>query len=323
MIMKKLLKKSLKSSLICGIVLLSVLNKPVYACLSCGCESSGSSSDLGSLGAASGIFSKGKKFLVQFGTGLRHINGSFNENGIWNSKPSDSSIYSLQNTLGLMYYPTKELSVGLQMPLISNFLSGASWGTFGSISPTDLSNTLTGSAIGDMSLQGSYKFYDNNEWNLASAVWLRGGLPTGFISGGAESMTGNGIYSLSGGAFLIKKISNFEVLANIGYQVPLAKASQNTGYFSIGNAFLYQFQSNYQVTPEFKTGLGISGIIGNWLLNNNNQTMGTSKIRLNASGQYDLSMFNGIGINIGYDPQILGSNSMTDTSVNLVFYQYL
>lgn len=302
----------------------ALYNQSVYACLSCGCESSGSSSDLGSLGAASGIFSKGKKFLVQFGSGLRSINGTFNEYGIWNPKPVDSNIYSMQNTLGLMYYPTNELSLGIQLPFISNFLTGASWGSFGSISPTDTTNTLSGSSIGDINLQASYKFYDNNKLDLASALWIRSGLPTGIVNSVPESMTGNGIYSISSGAFLIKKLNSFEFLANIGYQLPIAKASQNTGYFSVDNAFLYQLQTNYQITPEFKTGIGINGIIANWLLNKTgNEKINTSKIRLNISGQYDLSFFNGIGLNIGYDPHILGANSMTDTSINIVFYQYI
>jgi hypothetical protein len=313
----------MKKLLISCLVLLSILDKPVFACLSCGCESSGSSSDLSSLGAGSGIFSKGKSFLVQFGSSLKNINGSFNENGVWNNKPSDSSILSLQNTLGLMYFPTKELSFGLQIPLISNFLSGASWGAFGSISPTDITNTLVGTSIGDLNLQGTYKFYENNEFDLASVIWIRTGLPTGAINVNSENMTGNGIFSLSGGAFAIKKLYNFEFLANVGYQLPLAKIAQNTGYFSVGNAFLYQLQTNYQIKPELKVGLGINGILGNWLLTNNEQNMSTGKIRLNLSAQYDLTMFNGIGLNIGYDPQILGKNSMTDSSLNVVFYQYL
>ncbi len=313
----------MKKLLVFGLIFLGLLNNPVYACLSCGCSSSGSSSDLGSLGAASSIFSKGKMFLFQLGSGLRSINGTFNEIGNWNPSPTDSGLYSLQNTLGLMYFPTTEISLGIQLPLVSNFLSKATWGSFGSIAPTDLPNTSIGTGLGDINLQATYKFYDDDSSNFASAIWGKGSIPTGSNNGKPENMTGSGVTSIAAGIFGIKKLGKFEILANIGYQQPLGKSPNNTKSFSVGNAFLYQLQGSYQINPDFKAGLGLSGIIGKWLFTNSDTSMTTSKIGFLVNAQYDLTPYNGIGLSIGYDPKFLGTNAMTDNSLNIVFYQFL
>jgi hypothetical protein len=311
-------KLKMKKKLIYILLFITFTGQPAMACLSCGCESSGSSADLGAIGAASGIFSKGKKFILQVGSGLRIVNGSFNEQGHWFPTPVNSSLLSMQNTLGLMYFPLPEISLGLQFPLVSNFLSGAAWGAFGSIAPTELGGTSSGTAVGDLSFQGTYKFYENNEFNFASAVWARASLPTGQMNGKPEFLTGSGITSLTGGIFALKKYGSLELLVNAGYQQPLSRPAESS--FSVGNAFLYQLQANYQFTPEFKGGLGINGLLGNWLLAVNNKSMSTSKLKLTANAQYDLTLFNGLGLSIGYD--LSGANAITDTTLNLVFYQY-
>lgn len=291
--------------------------KPAFACLSCGCGTSGSSSDLGSIGGASAIFAKDKKFLLQIGSSYRDINGSFNELGKWYDKPSESMLSSLQSTLGLMYFPVRNFSIGVQLPLMVNFLSKAAYGSFGSIAPTDL-NFTSGASLGDISTQLTYKVYEEN--NFALIPWFKADLPTGQSVGNPENLSGSGVLRLNGGVLGIKTIDKFEFLLNLGYQHPFGvPVSFNTNFYP-GNALIGQVNGNYQIFGNLKAGLGISGFAGKLLYSNN--SMPTFKIKFTASLQHDLSMYHGIGISAGYEPRFLGANTTTDTNLNIVFYQF-
>lgn len=308
------------------IVILSALSSTfiplndAQACLSCGCGTSGALSDMGAMGGLSGIFSKNKSFLFQLGSSFRNINGSFNELGDWNSVPLDSHIFSLQHTASLMYFPDKNLSLGAQLPIVTNVLNQASWGNFGSISPTDIGSRAA-TSLGDISLQATYKAWEIND--LALGAWLRTDFPTGRISGPSESLSGSGVLKASGGVFSIKKINKFEILANIGYQQPLALSENYISPFYAGNALLYQVQANYPLNMNLRLGGGVSGYIGNWASQNNKSSGISTKFKLLLSAQYDVTMYDGIGLGIAYDPRFGGLNSSTDTSLNLVFYHYL
>ena len=293
------------------------LEKPSEACLSCGCGSSSSSSDLGANGGASSIFAKDKLFLLQLGSSYRDTNGSFNELGTWNKKPTDSNLSSLQNTFSLMYFPIKNLSLGLQIPVLANFMNKASFGSFGSIAPTDLSFTY-GISLGDISTQVAYKVFEANDFALIP--WIKVDLPTGDSSGKPENISGSGVFKLNGGLLGIKTYNKFEFIFNLGYQQPLGIPVNANSNFYPGNALMAQFNSNYQFNEKIKAGLGINGFVGKLLYSNS--SIPTSKIKLTASGQYDFTMYNGVGISTGYDPQFLGANTTTDINLNLVFYQF-
>lgn len=258
--------------------------------------------------------------MFQFGNSIKNTNGSFNELGNWNPTPLDSSIYTMQNTMSMMYFPTSEISLGFQLPFVANALSKATWGSFGSIAPTALTQSVLGTSLGDISFQGTYKIYDNNTNNFASSIWSKIDLPTGQATGRAENLSGSGVSKITGGLFAIKRLEKFEFIGNIGYQKPLGNLSYNT--FSVGNAFMYQGQTNYQVNHIFKFGLGFIGVVGEWLYNKNNNAILTNKIKLVASSQYDFSFYEGISLALSYDPQLFGRNTTTDTALNIVFYQY-
>ena len=294
-----------------------IFTQPSFACLSCGCGTSSSSSDLSSVGGASSIFSKDKSFLLQIGSSYKNINGSFNELSLWNKKPVDSDLTSIQNTFSLMYFPIKDFSISIQTPMLMNFFSKATFGTFGSINPTDL-DFVQGISFGDTSTQLTYKAYESN--NFAIVPWLKLDIPTGQSTGKPENISGSGVFKLNSGILSIKTLDKFEFILNLGYQHPLSANSNSNNTFYAGNAFMGQFNVNYQLTDKIKIGLGTNGFIGTWLYGKDSTI--TSKIKLTSSIQYDLSMFNGIGISSGYDPNFLGMNSSTDANLNLVFYQF-
>lgn len=288
------------------------------ACLSCGCGSSGVSGDLGALGGTSSIFSKGSKFMVQLGTSYRNVTGSFNESGKWSSMPIDGNISSVQSSLGLMYMPIQDLSIGIQAPLNINFLSKASWGSFGSISPTDLSPT-SGISMGDMNVQGTYKFFEHDD--LAFAGWLGLSLPTGNAQGNPENLSGSGVVSGSAGILALKQWNNFEVFANLGYQHPFSSPINTNTVFYIGNSLMYQVQGNYKITDNIRIGLGLSGYTGQLLFNS--QSMGVGSLRIIPSVQYDFDVYRGIRAAYGYNPGLFSSNSLSDSTFYLVFYNFI
>lgn len=311
------MKKVFNISILSILSVFLFYSDPSFACLSCGCGTSGASSDLSSVGGASSIFSKDKSFLLQIGSSYKDINGSFNELGLWNQKPTDSNLSSIQNTFSLMYFPLKDFSVSIQAPLLFNFFSKATYGTFGSINPTDIDYS-NGNSFGDMSTQLTYKAYEMN--NFALIPWAKLDIPTGQASGKPENISGSGVFKLNAGLLSIQTLDKFEFILNLGYQHPLNTNSISNNNFYSGNAFMGQFNTNYQFTEKVKAGLGFNGFIGTWLYAKDSSI--TSKIKLTSSIQYEFSMFNGIGISFGYDPSLLGKNSSTDSNLNLVFYQF-
>lgn len=309
-----------KTALLSAVCVLS-FSGSAYACLSCGCGSSGVSGDLGALGGTSSIFSKGSKFLVQFGSSYRIIDGSFNESGHWNPMPTGGIVNSFQNSLSLMYMPTQDLSFGIQAPLVTNILSKATWGSFGSIDATDI-DTKTGISLGDLNLQGTYKFLETDN-NFALAGWLNIGLPTGNASGQTENLSGSGVFSGSGGVLALKQWNNFETFLNIGYQVPFGNPQNTSTAFYIGQSLLYQVQGNYKITDNLRLGLGINGYFGKWLFSNNSQSLNISSLKIVPSVQYDFDVYNGIRFAVGYNPKFGGTNSLTDISIYTVLYHFI
>jgi hypothetical protein len=293
---------------------------PASACLSCGCGGSGSSADLGAVGGAASIFSMGHHWLVQEGASMRNISGSFNELGTWNPIPVGGSMVSMQSTLGLTYFPVMGASLGVQLPVVANALNGASWGPLGSINPTDTPRTV-GSAMGDVSFQGSYKFLEGAEWALAA--WAGGSLPTGNATGDPQTLSGAGVVNGQAGLIGITQLGDWEFSANVGYQRPFGRPPLTSSTFYVGEAFLYQLQGNYRLNDTFRLGLGANGYAGQGRFGSSEQTVSMAKLKLVPSVQMALNATEGVRVAFGYDPESLGHNSMTDMTVYAIFYQFM
>lgn len=315
------------------------------ACLSCGCGGSGSSADLGAIGGASSLFSTGKHWLIQTGATYRQVNGAFNERGTWNTVPEDSLIQSYQAVFGVNYFPNDQWTIGLQIPFQANGLSGASWGSFGSIAPNDLPMQY-GGGIGDIQIQGAYKFGET--LTTGWAAWSSLSLPTGRVDVETPAnTTGGGVGALAGGILGVYKppasfqqsaprnfwdwwnSRNAEYLLNIGYSQALnAPPSQLSPFFQ-GQSLMAQLQANLSLFPQWTVGLGLNGQLGLWSNQSAQSDPSTqmplqwsSRWRIVPSVQYELSMTQGVRLATGVDLPLLGSNSLTDVSAHLVYYQF-
>jgi hypothetical protein len=302
---------------------------PAAACLTCGCGGSGTSADLGAIGGAASMFSMGHHWLVQEGTNVRDITGSFNERGEWNPAPVGGSIYSVQSSLGLTYFPSLSTSIALQIPLVANRLNNAAWGPLGSVAPTDAGMT-SGAAIGDLSVQGTYKFYEADQWALAA--WGGASAPTGqqlteagdtLHPADMAGITGAGVWSGQAGLLGITQLGDFELTGTLGYQLPFSRPSLAASTFYVGNAVLYQVQGNYRLSDDWRVGLGLNGYRGNGQFGASDTVTPMAAIKLVPSVQYSWGGDKGIRVAAGYDPLVGGMNAMTDLSGYAVFYQYL
>lgn len=313
--------KPIQFALALGMLLgTSLAGQPAEACLSCGCGGSGASADLGAVGGAASIFSMGHHWLVQEGASMRNISGSFNELGTWNPVPVGGSMVSLQNTLGVTYFPTMGASLGIQLPLVANALDGASWGPLGSINPTDTGRSV-GAAMGDVSFQGSYKVLEGEQWALAA--WGGGSLPTGNATGDPQSLSGAGVVNGQAGLIGLTQLGNWELSANVGYQRPFGRPPLSSSSFYVGEAWLYQLQGNYRVNDTWRLGMGLNGYTGSGRFGTSEQAVSMAKLKLVPSVQMALNTTQGVRVALGYDPASLGRNSMTDMTVYAIFYQFM
>lgn len=293
---------------------------PAFACLSCGGSGSGVSADLGAVGGASSLFSMGQRWLIQEGVSFRAVTGSFNELGTWNPMPVGGSLNTLQASLGISYFPNIDTSLSVQLPFVANALEKASWGPWGSISPTDTPLT-TGTSLGDAAIQGTYKFYETGD--LAFAAWAGANLPSGQAAGDPAGLSGTGVVSGQGGLIALTHLGDFEFSGNVGYQRPFGNPTAAGATFFTGESWLYQVQSNYRLNDTWRFGLGVNGFVGSGRLATSDVAVPTSKIKLIPSAQFAWSADQGIRIAGGYDPTRLGTNTMTDFTVYTIFYQYL
>lgn len=318
------------------------LSSPVQACLSCGCGGSGSSADLGAIGGASSLFSSGQRWLIQSGLSYRQVTGSFNEMGTWNPTPKDSLMQSYQGVLGVNYFLDNQWTFGLQVPFQLNGLQGASWGSFGSIAANDLPMQY-GGGLGDIQAQAAYKFFESQE--IGWAAWSSLNVPTGRIEPEAAAQTtGSGVAALAGGILGVYKPApafqnaaprdlwdwwstrNTEYLVNVGYSHALNTPPSQASPFFQGQSLMAQLQANVSLVPQWTVGLGLNGQLGLWSAgssaNAGERVQLSSRWRIVPSVQYELSMTQGIRMAVGVDLPTLGSNSLTDASAHLVYYQF-
>lgn len=293
---------------------------PAYACLGCGGSGSGVSADLGAVGGASSLFSMGQRWLVQESVSLRGATGSFNELGTWNPVPVGGSLTTLQASLGVSYFPTMDTALSVQLPFVGNSLDKASWGPWGSITPTDLPRA-NGAALGDAAIQGTHKFYETGDW--AFAGWLGANLPTGQASGDPAGLSGTGVVTGQGGLIALTHLGDVELSGNLGYQRPFGNPSAAGATFFTGESWLYQLQGNYRLSDAWRFGLGVNGFWGRGQLAASAVAVPISKLKVIPSAQYAWSADQGVRVAAGYDPAALGANAMTDFTVYTIFYQYM
>lgn len=316
---------------------LSILSQPAWACLSCGCGGSSAAADLSAMGGAASLLSAGRHWLIQSGLSSRFMSGSFNEKGVWNPVPSDGFLQSYQAVLGINYFALPGLSLGVQLPAQANLLSAASWGSFGSIQPTDLP-TQAGIGFGDIQIQSSLKILELQEWALA--LWGNAQLPTGRIDASTPAnTTGSGMPGLSGGLLALWKPSpamafeigpesemptswNGEVLLNIGYSHALGTPPIQNSPFFLGQSLAASIQASLFLAPGWSAGLGINGTWGLWAAAGNRQAQSSYRFRLSPSLQYEINPDQGIRMAIGGDLPFWGTNSLTDLTLNFVYYQF-
>lgn len=293
---------------------------PAWACLSCGCAGSSSSSDMGAVGGAASIFSMGSKWLVQRGLSFRNVTGSFNERGSWNPTPVGGALQTVQGTLGVMYFPTMETSFGVQLPVLLNTLDKATWGPAGSIMPTDVGATQ-GIAMGDVAVNGTYKLYEADVW--AVAAWGGANAPTGRYAGDAASLAGSGAWSGSGGLVGVSQLGDWELIGQLGYQRALGSPSSEAALYYMDNAFTGQMRVSKLLTDQWRAGLAVNALRGDWRTSDTAISFPTARYRISPNLQYAWKTSEGISFALGFDPASLGTNTMTDLSVYAVLYQFL
>lgn len=327
--------------IVLNFALLLGLIAPLYAssaqaCLSCSCGSSGSASDFGTLGAGASLFSGGRQWLMQSALSAQAITGSFNESGIWNPRPNNSSLLNLAGSLSAIYFPSQNLSLGLSLPLQLNVLDQVSWGTFGSLTPTDQGKT-SGWGLADIQMQASYTLWEGAQTGVS--IWSNISLPTGSIQPDQPAQTtGSGIPTLSAGLLgLYRSKPNFrpleqdfaqwltsrdwEALLNLGYAQALGTPPLQASPFFVGQSLLYQAQGNLTLTPQWTLGLGLNGQAGLWS-SGQNRWQPASRIKLQPSIQYALNMNQGLRLALGADLPFLGVNQLSSISGNLVYYHF-
>lgn len=317
--------------------LLTALAPAAQACLSCGCGGSGASADLGAIGGASSLFSGGNRWLIQSGGAFRQTTGAFNERGTWNPTPVDSLLQSYQAVLGVNYFFSPAWTLGLQLPLQLNQLTGASWGSFGSLNATD-APLQTGGGLSDIQLQAAYKFWEADRFGLAA--WSSLALPTGRIDPALPAeTTGSGVAALSGGILALYKppahfqleappsfwdwltSRNGEAFVNLGYSHALNSPPSQASPFFQGQSLMLQVQGNLALFPQWVAGLGLNGQLGLWSGGSGASQL-ASRWRLVPSLQYEINPGQGLRAAMGADLPVLGSNSLTDVSAHLVYYQF-
>lgn len=309
--------KNLSLTLITTLIFSILSTQNAFSCLSCGCTGASSVSDMDAVGSNVGVFSRDNRFLVQLGSSFRDINGSFNENAKWYVKPNDSKLQTISNTLRVNYFTNFELNFSLQLSTVTNILDKASWGDFGSISPTDKS-LLVGTSLGDISLQTSYKIFEGTNFSLTP--WVNLSMPTGKAIGKPEELAGSGFYSTSIGLLVLSRYEKFEFINSLGYQIPLTQKTESSTY-SLGQSVFYQLACNYDFLPNLKGGMSFYVTKGFWGVDNN--TNPVFNIKLSPSVQYSLDYSKGLKLSLVYAPNLYGVNTLTDNSLSLVYYNFI
>lgn len=311
-------------------LLLVLPAQQALACGTCGCGLPGSSSEVSSVSGSATLFAAQGKFLVQSGLSFRDITGSFNERSTWSEKPTGSSLATLQGNLGLTYYPSEGLTMGMQIPMAANQLVGAQWGAQGAINPVDAEDGVTGpqagGGIGDISLQGSYVALRGDELWPSLALWGGLVLPTGNAAGNPAGFTGSGVLSGQLGLSLLRTFGPLELSASAGYQRPLTQPSQAvSSAFYVGQSLLSQLQANLEVVPGWRLGLGASAFYGEIGASDVSPTASRlGKLKLIPSVEWQLTPEQGVRLAYGADPGIgPWMNSMTDRTFFAVYYRFL
>jgi hypothetical protein len=113
-----------------------------------------------------------------------------------------------------------------------------------------------------------------------------------------------------------------EVFLDLGYGQALGNPPSQANPFFQGQSLLYQLQGDLTFAPGWLAGLGFNGQFGAWSAGAG-RLQPANRLRLTPSLQYELNPTQGLRLALGIDLPVLGANSLTDTSLSLVFYQFL
>jgi hypothetical protein len=311
--------RSRRHALVLAGMAVALMVRPAAAASCCGGGSScGTASEMGALGGAASMYALGHRFLLQESISLRGITGSFTETGAWSPPPVDGALGTLQGTMGLVYFPVRGASIGITLPAAANALSRASWGPFGSINATETPAAF-GGALGDISLQGSYQLWNNDE--LMVSAWGGLQLPTGQAFGDPAGLTGAGLLAGQLGMTSVAQWDDWEALVNVGTQLPIVATAARTGIFALGPTLLYQLQVQRLLGTDWRLGIGCSGYLGQ--MASGATAMPAAKLKLTPSVTYQWDRARGVRLGLGIDPMLLGRNAMTDATLSAVFFQFL
>lgn len=305
-----------------------LLALPAEACTTCSLDQVGNSTEVSTVAGSATLFNSQGKFLIQTGINLRDITGSFNDRSGWTAKPQNSSLLTLQGNLGVTYYPSEGWTMGIQVPMALNRLDGAQWGGQGAVVPVNADDGIigpqTGGGVGDINLQGSYVCF-KDEVLPSVALWAGAILPSGSTAGGAAAFTGSGIFSGQAGLSLFKRFGPLELSMNLGYQHPLSQPQQAiSSAFFVGDALVGHLQTNMELVPTLRLGLGATTFRG-WITSANvaPSAANMSKLKLIPSVEWQFLPDHGVRLAYGGDPGIgPWLNSMTDNTVYAIYYRF-
>jgi hypothetical protein len=294
---------------------LSLVPAPAWACSTCGC-----SANMCEIGSVSDQLTAGRqtgRFLLSQDVTYRAVNGTFSDTGSLHVLPTGSSLQALQATLGMTFFATSEWLVALQAPFIGNAFVGAAPSSYGSVTLRD--GASQAGALGDMSLQSAYRF-----WNAAGpwpslGAWVGAIAPTGSSTGTDAQITGSGVWNGQVGLTATGLSGAWSYDADVGYQRPFGTPVGLATNFYQGDSVIYQGNLGYRLTPSWKLAVGFNGYQGSTQIAGNPLTL--SNLRTLASVTYSLTPDWSVRLGASVTPGYVSHNALSDVSTFCTFYQ--
>lgn len=293
---------------------LAVTEQSTWACAAHG--SATSMGDGSALGSDTNLFHRSSaKFLLQQDVAYRTINGTFNDQGTLRDIPTGTSLQALQATLGMAYFATSDLILGVQVPVLGNFYSGAAPGTYGTVELRD--GISRGGSVGDVALQAAYRLVAPSGFWPAIGVWLGAVTPTGQAMGTDAEITGAGIWNGQTGITATGLQGPWSYEGGVAFQRPFGLPNGVATNFYVGDAMVLQGTVGYQVNSAWKAGVSMSGYRGQA------QTIDMSNLKLTPSVTYSFSPDFSIRLGIGFTPGYVARNAMSDLSASVSLFQFV
>lgn len=163
----------------------------------------------------------------------------------------DSTDYTLSLSAGLVYGATEHLTVGFRMPYIRQHDIREGENEDGEVL---LKREGTSAGIGDLTLYGLYRFFENKEKDIHVAGILGLSVPTGRTNertdlGGKfemEHQAGSGSWDPMGGFAFTKNWERLSLSSNVLY-IYATRGSQRT---TLGDTFEYNLALSYRLNKN-------------------------------------------------------------------------